>query len=654
MEELQDAIEDAQYVNAIATQEEGPRPVLAWDKPTDEELAIWEADTRRNASADGPKPFSIDWSLQSAIGMFLFSAYLKDTCEDFHRINFMEDVIRWKGIREKRKFENAMDIHELYLREYKADPHTGAKINPPGTQIVERDLSRGIPNIDYDDVQFLYASTNDPTFTHNCLGLKGSILRDISETIKSREIELKKIGAPIPVEVENNGNMSSRLATERRYESLKELTQTWRQKENPDAALANDLFDKAEVVVLESLRREYWKGFVDSERFRKFRNFLWFQDRIVVPEDFFNMRVLGRGGFGSVIACKRGVSGKLYAMKVMDKKRIKLKKSESLTVNERVSLAAVESPFVVNLKYSFHTHESIFLILDLMTGGDLGYHLQQKGKFPKKECLYYAARIMLGLQALHDEGYVYRDLKPENCLLDEDGRVKITDLGLTTKITPTLHGAAGTRGYWAPEMLRRDKKGKRMAYGHTVDWFSYGCCVAEFISGANPFRSEAALRFGLEAGMESKEKAIDHSTLQMHPDFQDSLFEKDAADLCERLLDKDEKKRLGANGCEEIMAHPWFKSLTWESIITDQKKPPYTPPKDVNAAPQSEIGTFHEDKKHHETVLEPKDERYYEDWEWTNPHAYAAEVIEFLIYERETGEPLLPVSQNTGCCCTIM
>jgi serine/threonine protein kinase len=139
-----------------------------------------------------------------------------------------------------------------------------------------------------------------------------------------------------------------------------------------------------------------------------------------------------------------------------------------------------------------------------MTGGDLGYHLHQKGKFRPKECLYYAARIMLGLQALHDQQYVYRDLKPENCLLAEDGRVKITDLGLATKITPTLHGAAGTRGYWAPEMLKRDKNGRRMPYGHAVDWFSFGCCVAEFISGSNPFRSEAALNFGLERGKQTK------------------------------------------------------------------------------------------------------------------------------------------------------
>ena len=181
----------------------------------------------------------------------------------------------------------------------------------------------------------------------------------------------------------------------------------------------------------------------------------------------------------------------------MNKKRIRAKKSEQLALNERACLAAVDSPFVVNLKYSFQTKEDLYLILDLMTGGDLSFHLSQKGRFEPDECLYYAARIMLGLQALHDKNYVYRDLKPENLLLAEDGRVRITDLGLATQVTSRLHGAAGTRGYWAPEMLRRNDKGKRMNYDHRVDWFSYGCVVAEMICGCNPFRSESALKFGL-------------------------------------------------------------------------------------------------------------------------------------------------------------
>lgn len=102
------------------------------------------------------------------------------------------------------------------------------------------------------------------------------------------------------------------------------------------------------------------------------------------------------------------------------------------------------------------------------------------------------------------------------------------------------------------------------------------------------------------------------------------------------------------------MAHPWFKNVNWEYIISDKKRPPYIPPKDVNAAPQSEIGTFAEDKKYQECVIDDDDEKFYVGWDWTNPHAYAAEVIEFLIYERVTGVPLLPIAQNSTCCCSVM
>ena len=231
--------------------------------------------------------------------------------------------------------------------------------------------------------------------------------------------------------------------------------------------------------------------------------------------------------------------------------------------------------------------------------------------------------------------------------------MKITDLGLAVKLVPDLHGAAGTRGYWAPEMLRRDKKGRRLSYNQTVDWFSFGCCIAEFISGTNPFRTEAALQFGLDKGQQTKEKAVDCATLEMDPEFPPERFDSDAADLCRRLLDKDEKTRLGANSCEEIMAHPWFKNVNWESIITDHKRPPFVPAKDVNAASQSEIGQFTQDQQYQETVLDEKDDLVYKNWDWTNPHAFAAEVIEFLIFERESGHPLLPITHGGGCCTVL-
>ena len=153
---------------------------------------------------------------------------------------------------------------------------------------------------------------------------------------------------------------------------------------------------------------------------------------------------------------------------------------------------------------------------------------------------------------------------------------------------------------------------------------------------------------------DSQEKAIDCATQEMEPEFNPEKFDTDAADLCRRLLDKNPKTRLGANGCEEIMAHPWFKSVKWESILSDRKKPPFTPPKDVNAASQSEIGAFTEDKAMQEIVIDEKDEEVYSEWDWTNPRAFAAEVIEFLIYERTTGEPLVPIAQGGTCCCTVL
>jgi beta-adrenergic-receptor kinase len=353
------------------------------------------------------------------------------------------------------------------------------------------------------------------------------------------------------------------------------------------------------------------------------------------------------------IACKKGTSGKLYAMKVMNKRRIKLKKSEQLALNERQALAAVESKFVISLSYSFQSPTDVYLILDLMTGGDLGFHLHQRGCFSKRECIYYTARIMLGLQHLHDKNYVYRDLKPENCLLSDDGRVKITDLGLAVQMTSTLHGAAGTRGYWAPEMLRRDSvSGKRCTYDHMVDWFSLGCCLAEFISGSNPFRSERALLFGTDKGKLTKEKAIDCATLEMEPEFRfESGFDLASADLCKRLLDKNEKTRLG--GADNIVKHDYFAGVNWDSIIQDKKKPPFVPAKDVNAASQSEIGTFAEDKSYQETVLTAKDHAFYSDWDWTNSRSYTTEVLEFLVYERQTGEPLVPLNEHGNCCCGI-
>jgi hypothetical protein len=141
----------------------------------------------------------------------------------------------------------------------------------------------------------------------------------------------------------------------------------------------------------------------------------------------------------------------------------------------------------------------------------------------------------------------------------------------------------------------------------------------------------------------------------MDPEFNSEKFDANAADLCRRLLDKNPRTRLGANGCEEIMAHPWFKSQKWEKIISDRQRPPFAPPKhDINVMSRQEIGTFAEDKALQDIVIDERDEELYKHWDWTNPKAFSAEVIEFLIYERTTGAPLLPMTQNGSCCCNVL
>lgn len=317
MEELQDAIEDAQYVNAIATQEEGPRPVLAWEIPTEEQLSVWESQVKNARASEEPEPFGLDWTLSSAIGLFLFSAFLKENCEDYMRINFAEEVIRWRKMRGKHRIERARKIVEVYLKEPPIDDVTEERVFPEKTEIDEYDLIRHQPDLlgmSESEFKKLCTLTLDDTKSKNCLGLKGPILEEVSRIILSME---KAIMAVTRLSTQQAGSSNSAeespkesgdgkdadidgklMRQKEKASSMKILTQSLKTKEA--SSLPDNLFDKAEAVTMESLRREHWQAFLESEQYAKMRNFLWFQDRPVVPDDFFVMRVLGRGGFGLV------------------------------------------------------------------------------------------------------------------------------------------------------------------------------------------------------------------------------------------------------------------------------------------------------------------------------------------------------------------
>ncbi|CAH2012276.1 unnamed protein product [Acanthoscelides obtectus] len=303
--------------------------------------------------------------------------------------------------------------------------------------------------------------------------------------------------------------------------------------------------------------------------------------------DFSVHRIIGRGGFGEVYGCRKADTGKMYAMKCLDKKRIKMKQGETLALNERIMLSLVSTgqdcPFIVCMTYAFHTPDKLCFILDLMNGGDLHYHLSQHGVFNETEMKFYAAEVILGLEHMHRRYIVYRDLKPANILLDEHGHVRISDLGLACDFSKKKpHASVGTHGYMAPEVLS-----KGTAYDSSADWFSFGCMLYKLLKGHSPFRQH-----------KTKDKhEIDRMTLTMNVELPDS-FSKELKSLLEGLLQRDIDKRLGCKGqgSDEVKEHPFFAGIDWQQVYLQKYTPPLIPPRgEVNAADAFDIGSFDEE-----------------------------------------------------------
>lgn len=411
--------------------------------------------------------------------------------------------------------------------------------------------------------------------------------------------------------------------------------------------LRPDLFDLVACIALEVQRRLYWQSFVASPEFTSLKQHLTLQRDTPSASAFVTLRILGRGGFGAVSACKKADTGRLYAMKVMDKRHVHAKRAESLVLNERVILAKARSPFVVGLRYSFQTATNLVLVQDLMVGGDLAFHISKAADhcLDEARARFYTAQLVLGLEHLHAQRIVYRDLKPDNVLMDAIGNVALADLGLATILprSGVTSGRCGTRGYWAPEMIHKPA-GVRQKYGFAVDWWSLGCVVYEMLHGVCPFRSAQAREFDPT----DRHRAMDLATLYMTIGCDAGKASAAAQDLIAKLLNRDPAARLGARGAAEVREHPWFEGVDWGGLQFGQVRPPFTPEPTINAASQSAIGEFEEIGFAGVGV----DQTLYETWEATMPEAFQMEMAEFLLWKEYFGEPVVEPGFNS--CCTVL
>ncbi|KAG9342495.1 hypothetical protein JZ751_016498 [Albula glossodonta] len=455
----------------------------------------------------------------------------------------------------------------------------------------------------------------------------------------------------------------------------------------------------ASTIVSEYLSGAPFSIYQETMYFSRFLQWKWLERQPVTKNTFRHYRVLGKGGFGEVCACQVRATGKMYACKKLEKKRVKKRKGEAMALNEKRILEKVNSSFVVvspfsqvtsrlplavpsvvepvgsvgtdgsllggrrilqsfkhtltlsesttstaspqsapplrrnpplffgtggemhflpkaalstrlilivvpyegpvSLAYAYETKDALCLVLTIMNGGDLKFHIYNMGNsgFEEQRAIFYAAEICCGLEDLHRERIVYRDLKPENILLDDRGHIRISDLGLAVQIPEgeTIRGRVGTVGYMAPEVIQNE------SYSFSPDWWGLGCLIFEMIQGQSPFRRRKE---------RVKREEVDRRVREDQEEYSDK-FSEEAQDICRLLLAKDPKERLGCQGrgATEVKQHRIFRNINFKRLEANILDPPFSPdPRAVYCKDVLDIEQFSTVKG---VNLDPTDDDFY-------------------------------------------
>lgn len=277
----------------------------------------------------------------------------------------------------------------------------------------------------------------------------------------------------------------------------------------------------------------------------------------ITIEDFNLLKVLGRGAFGKVMLVEKKDTREVFALKSLRKDEIIDKEQIEHTKTEKMILEHVNHPFLVNLVYAFQTPEKIFFVMQFMRGGELFQHLRNSKRFDEARTKFYAAQILLALGHLHSKDIVYRDLKPENILMDDSGNVCLTDFGMAKiiKKNEASMSFCGTPEYLAPEIITGEGHNK------AADWWSFGILIYEMLYGLPPFYHQ---------NQNTMFNLIRDSDVRFSSKIETS---DEVKDLILKLLNKDQKKRLGnKEDANEIMNHPWFKEMKWQALEKKEVK----------------------------------------------------------------------------------
>ncbi|KAM4060195.1 kinase [Hirsutella rhossiliensis] len=294
--------------------------------------------------------------------------------------------------------------------------------------------------------------------------------------------------------------------------------------------------------------------------------------------DFDILRTLGTGSFGRVHLVQSKHNQRFYAVKVLKKVQVVKMKQVEHTNDERRMLADVKHPFIITLWGTFADCKNLYMVMDFVEGGELFSLLRKSGRFPNPVAKFYAAETTLALEYLHSKNIIYRDLKPENLLLDRHGHLKITDFGFAKRVPDKTWTLCGTPDYLAPEVV--SNKG----YNKSVDWWSLGILIYEMLCGYTPFWDGGSPMRIYENILKGKVK---------YP----AYVNADAQNLLAGLITADLTKRLGNlyGGPQDVKNHPWFSEVTWDRLARKDIDAPYTPPVKAGAGDSSQFDKYPED-----------------------------------------------------------
>ncbi|XP_025086392.1 serine/threonine-protein kinase 38-like isoform X2 [Pomacea canaliculata] len=358
-------------------------------------------------------------------------------------------------------------------------------------------------------------------------------------------------------------------------------------------------------------------------------------------DDFESIKVIGRGAFGEVRLVQKRDTGHVYAMKILRKADMLEKDQVAHVRAERDILVEADHTWVVKMFYSFQDAQNLFLIMEFLPGGDLMTLLMKKDTLSEEQSQFYVAETVLAIDSIHKLGFIHRDIKPDNLLLDAKGHIKLSDFGLCTGLKKShrtefykdltqakagdfsrdftngnpmdskrraeswkrnrrqlAYSTVGTPDYIAPEVFMQT------GYSSSCDWWSLGVIMYEMLIGYPPFCSENP--------QETYRKVMNwRETLIFPPEMPIS---NEARDLIQRFC-CDPEHRIGANGPEDIKSHSFFNGVDWEHI---RERPAVIPVEVKGIDDTSNFDDFPEvDLKLPPPKEEQKDAKY-KDWVFIN------------------------------------